>query len=50
MTGTYRLGRIETALGDFPARLDLPEGSPAFACIRPQALHFARPGEEFPAV
>lgn len=46
--GTYRLGRVETVLGAFPARLDLPEGSWAFACIRPQALFLSRPGEGVP--
>ncbi|WP_244564691.1 ABC transporter ATP-binding protein [Rhizobium sullae] len=45
INGTYRHGRIETALGAFPARLDLPEGAKAFACIRPQAL-FLSPGGE----
>ena len=46
--GTYRHGRIETAIGAFPARLDLSEGSPAFACIRPQALCLAPQGEGIP--
>ncbi|AJD44408.1 sulfate ABC transporter ATP-binding protein CysA 1 (plasmid) [Rhizobium gallicum bv. gallicum R602sp] len=45
VTGTYRHGRIETALGAFSARLDLPEGARAFACIRPQALILSRRGE-----
>ncbi|APO77997.1 ABC transporter ATP-binding protein (plasmid) [Rhizobium etli 8C-3] len=45
ITGTYRNGRIETALGAFPARLDSREGAKAFACIRPQALFVSSGGE-----
>lgn len=45
LEGIYRDGRIETALGAFPARLDLSDGSKAFACVRPQALHLAASGE-----
>lgn len=41
VAGICRNGQIETALGVFPAGLDLPEGSKAFACIRPQALSLA---------
>lgn len=48
VAGTYRRGRIETALGSFPARLDLPEGSRAFTCVRPQALSLAAPGKGMP--
>ncbi|RCS25928.1 ABC transporter ATP-binding protein [Phyllobacterium salinisoli] len=47
--GICRNGVIETALGAFPAALDLPEGSPALACIRPQAFRLASPGEGLPA-
>ncbi|NNH33348.1 TOBE domain-containing protein [Rhizobium sp. SEMIA 4085] len=32
-------------MGAFSARLDLPEGARAFACIRPQALILSRRGE-----
>ncbi|PRD40872.1 ABC transporter ATP-binding protein [Phyllobacterium phragmitis] len=47
--GIYRNGRIETAIGAFPAALGLPEESPALACIRPQAFRLAKPGEGLPA-
>ncbi|MDZ7875650.1 MAG: ABC transporter ATP-binding protein [Rhizobium sp.] len=47
--GNYREGRIETALGTFPARLDLVDGSKVFACVRPQALSLTRPGQGLPA-
>ncbi|KXF76538.1 iron ABC transporter ATP-binding protein [Paramesorhizobium deserti] len=43
--GIYRNGRVETALGAFPATLGLPEGSPALACVRPQAFRLARSGQ-----
>lgn len=36
--GTYRDGQLHTALGAFPCRLDIAEGSPALAFIRPQAV------------
>jgi iron(III) transport system ATP-binding protein len=36
--GTYRNGRLHTALGAFPCRLDLAEGGQALAFIRPQAV------------
>jgi iron(III) transport system ATP-binding protein len=36
--GTYRNGRLHTALGVFPCRLDVAEGSEALAFIRPQAV------------
>ncbi|MFE0754898.1 ABC transporter ATP-binding protein [Inquilinus sp. NPDC058860] len=48
IVGTVRDGRIETPLGAFPARPGLAEGSAAVACIRPQALALARPGEGLP--
>ncbi|WP_287283961.1 ABC transporter ATP-binding protein [Mesorhizobium sp.] len=48
--GIYRDGRVETVLGSFPARLDLPEGGKAFACIRPQALCLSGPDEGLPAL
>ncbi|RWK80967.1 MAG: TOBE domain-containing protein, partial [Mesorhizobium sp.] len=48
--GIYRDGRVETVLGIFPARLDLPEGGKAFACIRPQALSLSGPDEGLPAL
>lgn len=35
---TYRNGHLETALGRFPCRLDLADGSRAVAFIRPQAI------------
>jgi iron(III) transport system ATP-binding protein len=41
-------GRVETLLGTFPAPPGLPEGSAAVACIRPQALSLAPPGEGMP--
>ncbi|MGK9168094.1 ABC transporter ATP-binding protein [Inquilinus limosus] len=44
IAGIVRDGRVETPLGTFPARSDLPEGSPAVACIRPQALSLTKPG------
>lgn len=36
--GTYRNGQLHTALGVFPCRLDVAEGSEALAFIRPQAV------------
>lgn len=36
--GIYRGGALHTALGAFPCRLDLAEGSEALAFIRPQAV------------
>ncbi len=42
---TYRDGHLETALGRFPCRLDLAEGSPAVAFIRPQAISPSRAGD-----
>ena len=48
LAGIYRDGRVETTLGAFPARLDLPAGSNALACIRPQALRLAASGEGLP--
>ncbi|GAB1582815.1 ABC transporter ATP-binding protein [Phyllobacterium phragmitis] len=45
LPGVYRNGRVETALGAFPAGLNLPEGGQALACIRPQAFRLAQPGE-----
>ncbi|WP_313135496.1 ABC transporter ATP-binding protein [Paracoccus jeotgali] len=38
LVGIWRHGEIETPIGRFAGTLDLPEGSPALACIRPQAL------------
>ncbi|WP_413813623.1 ABC transporter ATP-binding protein [Mesorhizobium sp. Root157] len=35
---TYRNGSLETAFGSFPCRLDIADGSPAVAFIRPQAI------------
>ncbi|MBV0891374.1 ABC transporter ATP-binding protein [Paracoccus sp. Z118] len=45
LTGLWREGRIETPIGTFPARLDLPEGTLALACIRPQALSIGPDGD-----
>jgi len=45
ITGMYHNGRVETPLGAFPARLDLPEHARAFVCIRPQALCLSTEGE-----
>lgn len=39
---TYRSGHLETALGRFPCRLDLADGSSAVAFIRPQAISPSR--------
>lgn len=39
---TYRSGHLETALGRFPCRLDLADGSSAVAYIRPQAISPSR--------
>ncbi|PSH66157.1 MULTISPECIES: ABC transporter ATP-binding protein [Phyllobacterium] len=36
--GTYRNGRIETAIGEFSCEATLAEGSAAIAYIRPQAI------------
>lgn len=45
LAGIYRDGWIQTTLGAFPARLDLPNGGKAFACVRPQALRLTTSGE-----
>ena len=45
LTGLWSGGRIETPIGTFPARLDLPDGSLALACIRPQALSIGPDGQ-----
>ena len=44
LTGIWSKGRIETPIGTFPADLDLPDGSLALACIRPQALSIGPDG------
>ncbi|MFC5386172.1 ABC transporter ATP-binding protein [Aquamicrobium segne] len=36
--GSYRDGKLHTAIGAFPCQLDLAEGSQALAFIRPQAV------------
>ncbi|MGO1078616.1 ABC transporter ATP-binding protein [Inquilinus sp. CA228] len=48
IAGIVRDGRVETPLGAFPAPSGLPEGSAAVACVRPQALSLAKPGEGLP--
>jgi iron(III) transport system ATP-binding protein len=45
LTGIWSDGRIETPIGTFPADLDLPDGSLALACIRPQALSIGPDGQ-----
>ena len=45
LTGLWSHGRIETPIGTFPADLDLPDGSLALACIRPQALSIGPDGQ-----
>lgn len=44
LTGIWSKGRIETPIGTFPASLNLPDGSLALACIRPQALSIGPDG------
>lgn len=38
LAGIWRQGEIETPIGRFAGGLGLPDGTPALACIRPQAL------------
>ncbi|MFB9224478.1 ABC transporter ATP-binding protein [Paracoccus cavernae] len=38
LTGIWSQGMLETPIGAFPGNLDLPDGTLALACIRPQAL------------
>lgn len=45
LRGLWSGGRIETPIGTFPADLDLPDGSLALACIRPQALSIGPDGQ-----
>ena len=45
LSGIWSAGRIETPIGTFPADLDLPDGSLALACIRPQALSIGPDGQ-----
>ncbi|WP_128255410.1 ABC transporter ATP-binding protein [Falsirhodobacter deserti] len=45
LTGLWSGGRIETPIGTFPADLDLPDGTLALACIRPQALSIRPDGQ-----
>ncbi len=45
VTGIWTEGRIETPIGTFPANLDLPDGTLALACIRPQALSICPDGQ-----
>ncbi len=45
LTGIWSGGALETAIGRFPGKLDLPEGALALACIRPQALSLGPDGE-----
>ncbi|RRH72183.1 ABC transporter ATP-binding protein [Falsigemmobacter faecalis] len=49
LTGLWRQGHLETPIGTFRGALDLPEGSLALACIRPQALSLGQEGEGIPA-
>jgi len=44
LTGIWSNGQIETPIGRFPAALDLPDGTLALACIRPQALSIGPDG------
>lgn len=43
--GIWSEGQIITPIGRFPAVLKVPEGSPAVACIRPQALTLGPDGD-----
>lgn len=45
LAGIWTGGSLETPIGRFPAGLDLPDGSAALACIRPQALSIAPDGQ-----
>lgn len=45
LTGLWQNGHLETPIGRFPGTLDLPDGSLALACIRPQAFSLS-PGED----
>lgn len=45
LTGLWQNGHLETPIGRFPGSLDLPDGSLALACIRPQAFSLS-PGED----
>jgi iron(III) transport system ATP-binding protein len=47
LPGTCRDGRLDTALGSFPAR-ELPAGTRAMACVRPE--HLMLDGGEAPVV
>ncbi len=49
LVGICRHGLIETPIGNFSARLDLPDGTAALACIRPQALSLEPDGSGIPA-
>lgn len=49
LTGIWQKGHLETPIGRFPATLDLPEGSLALACIRPQAFSLSPEGKGIPA-
>lgn len=49
LTGIWRQGHLETPIGRFAGKLDLPEDSLALACIRPQALTLSPDDEGIPA-
>jgi len=49
LTGVWQKGHLETPIGRFPATLDLPEGSLALACIRPQAFTLSPDDDGIPA-
>ncbi len=44
LTGIWAKGLLETPIGSFPGKLDLPDGTLALACIRPQALSIGPDG------
>ncbi|MDT1060960.1 ABC transporter ATP-binding protein [Paracoccus sp. CPCC 101403] len=45
VTGIWNSGHLETPIGRFPGALDLPDGTLALACIRPQALSLGPDGD-----
>ncbi|QDY71334.1 ABC transporter ATP-binding protein [Qingshengfaniella alkalisoli] len=45
LTGIWSEGAISTPIGRFHADLDIPDGSMAMACIRPQALTLGPDGD-----
>lgn len=49
LAGIWKQGEIETPIGSFSARLNVPDGTAALACIRPQALSLEPDGSGIPA-